>query len=172
MSQSTIAQRMAQNHKRFMKPAKLHLVSLMDIFTILVFFLLLNSGDNEMLKNTKQVKLPDSVAQKRPESTITVTVTTTDIIVEGRPVATMDDVINSNGVIPGLQNELKYLASKRTELTEEEKVNGRPLPFWGTIQFLTKYSSGSWSPAQNPIIATCPWRSHVWRMPGDRGHTG
>jgi hypothetical protein len=67
----------------------------------------------------------------QPGATITVTVTTTDVIVEGKPVATMDDVVNGRGVIPGLQNELRYLASKRTQLTETEKLNGRAVTILG-----------------------------------------
>ena len=131
MNKSSIAQRMQQNHRRFLKPAKLNLVSLMDIFTILVFFLLINSGDNEILKVSKHIKLPDSVAEQKPESTITVIVTESDIIVDGRPVATMDDVIKSNGVIPGLVKELNYLASKRTRLTADEQASGRAITILG-----------------------------------------
>jgi biopolymer transport protein ExbD len=131
MSPSSIAERMQQNHRRFLKPAKLNLVSLMDIFTILVFFLLINSGDSEILKVSKQIKLPDSVAETRPAPTITVMVTGTNVIVEGRPVATMDDVIKSKGVIPGLAKELNYLASKRTQLTAEEKAKGRAVTILG-----------------------------------------
>jgi biopolymer transport protein ExbD len=125
------AQRMQKNHRRLLQPVKLNLVSLMDIFTILVFFLLINTGDNELLKNSKHIKLPDSVAETRPEATITVMVTATDVIVDGRPVATMDDVINSDGLIPGLAKELDYLASGRAELTAEEKVNGRAVTILG-----------------------------------------
>jgi biopolymer transport protein ExbD len=131
MSQSSIAERMQQNHKRFLKPAKLNLVSLMDIFTILVFFLLINSGDSEILKINKHIKLPDSVADMRPATTITVMVTESDVIVDGRPVATMDDVVGSNGVIPGLAKELNYLASKRTQLTAEEKLRGLAVTILG-----------------------------------------
>lgn len=131
MNRSSIAQRMQQNHRRFLKPAKLNLVSLMDIFTILVFFLLINSGDNEILKVSKHIKLPDSVAEARPSSTITVMVTETDVIVDGRPVATMNEIINSDGVIPGLARELDYLASKRTQLTAEEQVSGRAITILG-----------------------------------------
>lgn len=131
MNKSSIAQRMQQNHRRFLKPAKLNLVSLMDIFTILVFFLLINSGDNEVLKMSKHIKLPDSVAEARPETTITVMVTEDDIIVDGRAVATMDDVIKSDGIIPGLAKELDYLASKRTQLTKEEQTSGRAITILG-----------------------------------------
>jgi biopolymer transport protein ExbD len=131
MNQSSIAQRMQHNHKRFLKPAKLNLVSLMDIFTILVFFLLINSGDNEILKISKHIKLPDSVAEMPPVSTVTVTVTESDVIVDGRPVATMEEVINGTGVIPGLARELDYLASKRMQLTAEETVRGRAVTILG-----------------------------------------
>jgi len=131
MNQSSIAERMQQNHKRFLKPAKLNLVSLMDIFTILVFFLLINSGDSEILKINKHIKLPDSVAEMRPSATITVTVTESDVIVDGRPVATMDDVVGSNGVIPALAKELNYLASKRTQLTADEKTRGLAVTILG-----------------------------------------
>jgi len=131
MSESGIVQRMQRNHRRFLKPVKLNLVSLMDIFTILVFFLLINSGDNEILKLSEHIKLPDSTAEMRPDTTITVTVTETDIIVDGRPVATMDEVVNGDGVIEGLAKELNYLASKRTQLTAEEQANGRAITILG-----------------------------------------
>jgi len=131
MNKSSIAQRMQKNHKRFLRPAKLNLVSLMDIFTILVFFLLINSGNNEILKVSKHIKLPDSVAEQPPDSTITVMVTETDVIVDGRAVATMEDIIESDGIIPGLAEELNYLASKREQLTEDEQVRGRAITILG-----------------------------------------
>ncbi|MEN8130884.1 MAG: biopolymer transporter ExbD [Pseudomonadota bacterium] len=131
MNQASIADRMQKNHNRFLKPAKLNLVSLMDIFTILVFFLLLNSGDNEIVKISDHIKLPDSVAETPPKLTITVMLTQSDVIVDGRPVATMEDVVNSNGLITGLANELNYLAARRVELTEEEKIKGRAITVLG-----------------------------------------
>ncbi|WP_029654848.1 ExbD/TolR family protein [Marinobacter daepoensis] len=116
--------------KTFMKPAKLNLVSLMDIFTILVFFLLLNSGSNQLIK-VNDVVLPDSTAEERPKETTVVTITEEDILVDGRPVATINEVITSNGLIDGLMEELTFLASKRTELTEREKSLGRAVTVLG-----------------------------------------
>ncbi|SFL83273.1 ExbD/TolR family protein [Marinobacter zhejiangensis] len=118
------------SHRHLMKPAKLNLVSLMDIFTILVFFLLLNSGSNEILK-VNDVTLPDSTAQEQPKETITVLITDEHILVDGRPVADMVDVVNGNGLIDGLTEELTFLASKREELTEEEKALGRSATILG-----------------------------------------
>ena len=131
MNRSGIAQRMLKNHRRFLRPAKLNLVSLMDIFTILVFFLLINSGNNEILKVSKHIRLPDSVAEQPPDSTTTVMVTETSVIVDGRAVATMEDIIESDGIIPGLAEELNYIASKRTQLTEDEQVRGRAITILG-----------------------------------------
>lgn len=116
--------------KAFMKPAKLNLVSLMDIFTILVFFLLLNSGSNEILK-VNDVALPDSTAEERPKETTVVTITEDDILVDGRAVATINEVITSNGLIDGLMEELRFQATKRTELTEREKTLGRAVTILG-----------------------------------------
>ncbi|SFN20349.1 ExbD/TolR family protein [Marinobacter pelagius] len=116
--------------KTFMKPAKLNLVSLMDIFTILVFFLLLNSGANQLIK-VNDVALPDSTAEERPKETTVVTITEDDILVDGRPVATLDEVIASDGLIDGLMEELTFQASKRTELTEREKSLGRAVTILG-----------------------------------------
>ncbi|WP_207308680.1 ExbD/TolR family protein [Marinobacter caseinilyticus] len=118
------------SQKTFMKPAKLNLVSLMDIFTILVFFLLLNSGSNEILK-VNDVVLPDSTAEERPKETTVVMITEDDILVDGRPVASINEVIVSNGLIDGLMEELRFQASKRSELTEREKTLGRAVTILG-----------------------------------------
>jgi biopolymer transport protein ExbD len=42
-----------------LKPVKMNLTSLMDVFTILVFFLLVNSATTEGLETPKSIKLPD-----------------------------------------------------------------------------------------------------------------
>ncbi|MEJ2393737.1 MAG: biopolymer transporter ExbD [Candidatus Thiodiazotropha sp.] len=132
MNDASALERMQRMQKRYLKPAKLHLVSLMDIFTILVFFLLINSGDNQIVQISSQISLPDSVAETPPEYSVTVMVTHTDIIVDGRPVATMDEVVDSDdGIIPGLAKELGYLTKKRQQLSAEEKINGRAATILG-----------------------------------------
>jgi len=52
MKQSARAQRLAKHHKRFNSSPKLNLVSLMDIFTILVFFLIVNQSEVRVLETT------------------------------------------------------------------------------------------------------------------------
>jgi biopolymer transport protein ExbD len=45
------------------KVTGLNLTPLMDVFTILVFFLLFHSSGSDILKTPKQIKLPDSVVE-------------------------------------------------------------------------------------------------------------
>ena len=54
------AARMERRHERGKAGTALNLVSLMDIFTILVFFLMVNSSDVEVLETTSDIRLPDS----------------------------------------------------------------------------------------------------------------
>lgn len=122
-----------QRHKgRLKKNSTLNLTALMDIFTILVFFLLVNSSDVEVLEANKDIKLPESLAEQKPEDTIVVMVNNTDLIVQGKKVADIATVLQSPDVnIPELAEELAYHAAKRPELTEEEEEKGRPVTVMG-----------------------------------------
>jgi len=79
--------RMSRSKK---KPPGLNLVSLMDVFTILVFFLLVNSSSTEVLEPPKVVKLPDSIVEKKPRETVVVLVTHEAILIMGEPVITTE----------------------------------------------------------------------------------
>jgi biopolymer transport protein ExbD len=76
-------QKRADRRTRNLSLVDLNLVSLIDIFTILIFFLLSNSTDVETLPSNKAVKLPESTAEKKPRETVVVVVTEHDILVQG-----------------------------------------------------------------------------------------
>ena len=84
MVKSQRAKRMAKHHRRHRRDATLNLVSLMDIFTILVFFLLVNSSNVEVLPNVKNVQLPESIAEQRANESVVIVISDTDIIVQGQ----------------------------------------------------------------------------------------
>ena len=100
--------RMARNHKR--KLPGMNLTSLMDVFTILVFFLLVNSASSQVLEPPKKIKLPDSVVETKPKETVVVMVTESQITVQGQPVATVEEVIKSKqDAILGISNKLEEM---------------------------------------------------------------
>ncbi len=99
MKQSRRAKRMERHHKRSKGTPAFNLVSLMDIFTILVFFLLVNSGEGEVLPSAKDVKLPESISEQKPRLNIVVMVTEKDILVQGTRIALISDVKNSRGLM-------------------------------------------------------------------------
>jgi biopolymer transport protein TolR len=120
MKQSGI-QRRAARRNRNTSTVDLNLVSLIDIFTILIFFLLFNMGVAEILPNSKSIKLPESTAQKLPRETVVVMVSQSDIIVDGRKVAAVSDVINAESdLIPTLKAELDVLAGRQVVRAENE----------------------------------------------------
>lgn len=128
MKQSLRAKRMAKHHRRLNQVPSLNLVSLMDIFTILVFFLLVNSGDVEVLQTDKSIKLPASFSEQVPEDNLVVLVSATDVVVGGRSVGSVAELMTSSGNnFAPLEQELKYLAQKAGPLTEENRLTGRPV---------------------------------------------
>jgi biopolymer transport protein ExbD len=107
MKQSRRAQRMARHHKRNSRIPSMNLVSLMDIFTILVFFLLVNSSDGEVLPSTRNVTLPESISKHKPRQNVVVMVTDSDVLVQGHRVAKLQDVRDDVDVIGTLKTALE-----------------------------------------------------------------
>ena len=67
MKMSRRAKRMDRHHVRNSRHPRFNMISLMDIFTILVFFLLVNSAEVQVT-STKAIKLPESVAEEKPRA--------------------------------------------------------------------------------------------------------
>jgi biopolymer transport protein ExbD len=119
------AKRMERHHKRKKNVVAFNMVSLMDIFTILVFFLLVSSSDVEELQNNKSIRLPESTAEKKPKQTLVIMVNDQDIIVKGQRVAAVGDIINQEDpIIKPLRQELLYQASKFVPVEPGEKFTG------------------------------------------------
>ena len=75
--------------------ATLSLTSLMDVFTILVFYLLVNSASTEVLETPKQLVLPASVVEEKPRETVVIFVSATEVTVQGELVALVDEIRRS-----------------------------------------------------------------------------
>ena len=98
----------APSHARTKKGSALNLVSMMDIFTILVFFLLVNSAETEVLPNPKEIQLPESAALEKARESVVVMVTDDQMLVQGRPVTTVAAALAGDElVIPDLKVALR-----------------------------------------------------------------
>lgn len=114
-------QKRAVHKARNQQHLDLNLVSLIDVFTILIFFLLSNSTEVEILPASKDVKLPESTAQESPHQTLVVVVSGSDIVVEGRRVALVADVLKSaDDLIAPLKAELDVLATRQVVKQENQ----------------------------------------------------
>ena len=111
MKMSARAKRMSRSHKR--GTTKLSLVSLMDIFTILVFFLMLNASDVQVLQRDDSVELPKSTVKTPAKETLLLMINANNILLQGKPIAKTADLYEQQDyIILALKEELLYQASR------------------------------------------------------------
>ena len=120
---------------QYQKPryaSKLNLVALMDIFTILVFFLLLNSGEAEKLENARFINLPDSHAGTPPHGDLVVLIGEESIWLGDELVVDLDQVGgNTSSPIEALAAALIDYRTRLGELNSYEEQNGLALTIMG-----------------------------------------
>ena len=92
MRNSRRIKRMSRNRSKI---SKMNLTSLMDVFTILVFFLLVNSGSVELVEAPKDVNLPESREEVKPRETVVISVSPDAVIVQGQLVAQVTDILDN-----------------------------------------------------------------------------
>jgi biopolymer transport protein ExbD len=106
----------------------LNLTSLMDVFTILVLYLLVNQSSVEVAEPPKDIKLPDSVVEAKPRQTVIMMVSEQMIMIQGEPVATYDDVLNSQGgVVEPIRRSLQKLRGNVIGLNTEAIAKGNEI---------------------------------------------
>jgi biopolymer transport protein ExbD len=128
----TPLQRRAERQSRNQSALDMNLVALIDIFTILIFFLLSSAAGVEILTNSKSVKLPESISQKSPVETVVVTVTASEIVVDGRLVARVDEALAAEGdLIAPLKAELDLLQANRKVIREDNAAQARAVTIMG-----------------------------------------
>jgi len=107
MKQSRRAKRMERHYKRNKGAPSFNMVSLMDIFTILVFFLLVNSSDGEVLPSHKSVELPESVSEEIPRQTLVIMVTESDILIHGKIITSIEAILDDDNASTLLMSALQ-----------------------------------------------------------------
>ena len=134
MKHSRRSRRMKRQHARAKKfSATLNLVSLMDIFTILVFFLLVNATSAEVLPSPQGITLPESVSEKLPQRNLVIAVNDEEIRLQGQSVISVKQAMSSDKkTIKPLFDALKIKAASVKDITDKQGVTimgDKEIPF-------------------------------------------
>lgn len=114
--------------------SKLNLTSMMDMFTIILLFLLKTySTEGQLISPSQQLTLPKSTIDQLPEVGLDLVVSKQVIMINHEVIAKVDDVVRNDpavvtaGVIKPLQERLKYYASqaKKMETDYGVKFSGK-----------------------------------------------
>lgn len=107
----------------------LTLTSLVDLFTNLVLFLLFNFSGDTPIPASDRLKLPESVSQQDARTSVTVMITSTDIVLEGKKVVEIANVVGGDDLlIPQLKAGLDHEAKRAkhfASLAEGTTFEGR-----------------------------------------------
>ena len=132
MTKSNRAKRMQRHHARMRRGSGLNLVSLMDIFTILVFFLLVNSAEVQTLETPRDIKLPESIAENKPRETVVVHISHDQILVQGTPVITVAQVDSLDGnIIEPLKEALQRQSDRALRDAASADIASREVTILG-----------------------------------------
>jgi biopolymer transport protein ExbD len=127
----TPLERRKERKSRNQSMVDMNLVSLIDVFTILIFFLLSNVGGVETIASPSAVKLPESLADKAPKETVMVVVTANEILVGSKVVATVADALAVDGdLIQPLKAELDLQAARQV-IRKENEADSKRLTIMG-----------------------------------------
>ena len=126
--------RIKKHRQRAHHGSHMALVPFIDMLTMLVVFLLLHSSDAEILPNTKNIQIPESVADLKPHETVTIMVTRDELLVNGRIVGKVAEVAAlpaDKMIIPDLQAALKEQNDRIQRETAKEDLAEREITIMG-----------------------------------------
>jgi biopolymer transport protein TolR len=116
-----------KRRKRHKGASHFALIPFIDMMTILVVFLLAHTAEVDILPNTRNISIPQSLSERKPNAAIVVMVTTDSVYVDGKLVGTIAEIVaNSGNVFEPLkaallaQNELALGGAQRTEIAKRE----------------------------------------------------
>jgi biopolymer transport protein ExbD len=124
------------------------LVPFIDMLMIMVVFLLVHTSDVEILPNTKNISIPESIADKKPRPSVVVMITKGEVLVDGRLVATVAEIIDAaDPVIQPLKAALQSQADTVLQDAAQQEIKDREVTILGDRQ--TPYS------VLRKVMATC-----------------
>ena len=125
MRNSRRMKRMGRNKR---KVTGLNLTPLMDVFTILVFFLLFHSSGGDVLETPKQIKLPDSVVETKPRETVVIMVSPEVVVVQGEAVVNTPELFDDSvRMVGGITERLEQLERNIIGISTKAVAEGKEI---------------------------------------------
>ncbi len=100
---------------------KLNLTSMMDMFTIILVFLLkVYSTQGQMIQPSQDLTLPNSTVQEHAEVALDLKVSKEWVVLNDKPVAKVADILSMNSlIIPPLAEQLRKYARQAQKMEEQ-----------------------------------------------------
>jgi len=99
--------RIRRHRKRRHGASHFALVPFIDMMTILVVFLLAHTAEVDILPNSKNISIPQSLSDRKPDAAVVVMVTKDSVYVDGNLVGSLADLAANQGpVFAPLRNAL------------------------------------------------------------------
>jgi biopolymer transport protein TolR len=103
------------------------LVPFIDMMTILVVFLLAHTAEVDILPNTKNISIPQSISDRKPSAAVVVMITKDSLYVDGQLVGSLQDVIANQGPFFAplktalvAQNDRSIHSAQQTDIAKRE----------------------------------------------------
>jgi biopolymer transport protein TolR len=103
------------------------LIPFIDMMTILVVFLLAHTAEVDILPNTKNISIPQSLSERKPSAAVVVMITRDSLYVDGVLVGSLKDVMaNQSPFFPPLktalmaQNDKSIRSAQQTDIAKRE----------------------------------------------------
>ena len=108
------------------------LVPFIDMLMILVVFLLVHTTDVDVLPNSKNISIPESISDKKPEPSVVVMITKEDLLVDGRAVAKVSDIVaGDDTVIAPLKEALQSVGDSVLADAAKQDIADRTVTILG-----------------------------------------
>jgi len=116
-----------RRRKRHRGASHFALVPFIDMMTILVVFLLAHTAEVDILPNTKNISIPQSLSDRKPDAAVVVMVTKDSVFVDGKLVGSIADLVANPG--PAFaplksalmsQNDLALGTAQKTDISKRE----------------------------------------------------
>ncbi len=156
MRESRRLKRMERNNRNHF--VRLNLIPMLDVLSVLVFFLLFHSFNGDMPE--QHLALPQSVVETKPRGTVAISVTPDAVLVQGEPVmktALLDG--DRGGTIPEvidrlaqIQRSMNDTGTKANETREITLLADKNIPFNVLKKIMTSCTASGYGKISLAVI--------------------